>query len=190
MLEASGVDRYPLRRLGGRAPLPWVQPVPFWMLPTYRPSISPSRVMTVTGGLLLAGGIVGGLVGGGLLGIFATIARITGAETGLPPLRVFGIAAGAGAIIGAVTGPPLAWLLLRRVPIGKALLHTAVGSVIGGLLGGVLTFTGITGRNAFPWFFATVFAGYVGAALRLWLISRRAPRSRLAAGHEGSDLGG
>lgn len=145
--------------------------------------------MAVTGGLLLAGGIVGGLVGGGVLGVFVTIARLLG-ESGLPPLRVFGVAAGVGALIGALTGPPLAWLLLRRVPIGKALLHTAVGSVVGGLLGGVLAFTGVTGRNAFPWFFATVFAGYVGAALRLWLISRQAPRSRLGTGPDVSDLEG
>jgi hypothetical protein len=157
------------------------------MLPTSRPSISPSRVLAVTGGLLLAGGVVGGLVGGGLLGIFASIGKVAG-ETG-PPLRLFGIAAGVGAIIGALTGPPLAWLLLRRVPIGKALMHTAVGSVIGGLLGGVITFTGIAGRNAFAWFFAAVFAGYVGAALRLWLISRRAPRSRLVAEHGPLDAG-
>jgi hypothetical protein len=159
------------------------------MLPTSRPSISPSRVLAVTGGLLLAGGVVGGLVGGGLLGIFASIGKVAG-ETGLPPLRLFAIAAGVGALIGALTGPPLAWLLLRRVPIGKALLHTGVGSVIGGLLGGVITFTGIAGRNAFAWFFAAVFAGYVGAALRLWLISRRAPRSRPVAEHDPLDAGG
>ena len=171
-------------------PLSWMQSVPFWMLPAYRPSISPSRVLAVTGGLLLAGGVVGGLVGGGLLGIFAAIEQIAGSGRGLPPLRVFGFATGAGAVIGAVTGPPLAWLLLRRVPIGKALLHTGVGSVIGGLLGGVLAFTGIAGRNAFPWFFATVFTGYVGAALRLWLISRRTPRSRPGVGHDPMNSGG
>jgi hypothetical protein len=160
------------------------------MLPAIRRSVSPARVIAVTGGLLVAGAIVGGIVGAGLLGIFVSVVNVLGKNTGVPPLRAFAAVAGIGAAIGAVTGPPLAWLLLRRVPIGKALLHTAIGSVIGGLLGGVIIFTGVSGRAAFPWLFAMVFAGYVGAALRLWRVSRRPPRSLPAAELGSADLDG
>jgi hypothetical protein len=40
-----------------------------------------------------------------------------------------------GALLGALVGPPVAWALLRRVPIGWAALGVATGALIGGLGG-------------------------------------------------------
>jgi hypothetical protein len=38
-----------------------------------------------------------------------------------------------GAVLGALVGPPAAWTLLRRVPIGWAVLGVAAGALVGGL---------------------------------------------------------
>ena len=40
-----------------------------------------------------------------------------------------------GALLGALVGSPVAWALLRRVPIGWAVLGVAAGALVGGLGG-------------------------------------------------------
>jgi hypothetical protein len=40
-----------------------------------------------------------------------------------------------GALLGALVGPPVAWTLLRRVPVGWAVLGVAAGALVGGLGG-------------------------------------------------------
>ncbi|MGH7531525.1 MAG: hypothetical protein ACREMN_14185 [Gemmatimonadales bacterium] len=40
-----------------------------------------------------------------------------------------------GAVLGAFAAPALAWLLLRRVPLGTAFLHLTLGATIGGVFG-------------------------------------------------------
>jgi uncharacterized membrane protein YfcA len=44
-------------------------------------------------------------------------------------------AAGAGAALGAVCGPTLAWSLLRHVSLWRVILWTAVGTVVGSFAG-------------------------------------------------------
>ena len=39
-----------------------------------------------------------------------------------------------GAAIGAVTTPLIAWVLLRNVPLGRAIAQCALGTVVGGVL--------------------------------------------------------
>ena len=49
--------------------------------------------------------------------------------------RILGVAAGVGAAFGALAGPALGWLLLRRVPLGIAAGGVAMGTAIGAVIG-------------------------------------------------------
>lgn len=49
-------------------------------------------------------------------------------------------AAALGAAVGAVGAPSLAWGLLRRVPLGRALAETAAGTLLGAAAGALLGF--------------------------------------------------
>ena len=72
------------------------------------------------------------------------------------------ITGAAGAAIGVIAAPIMSWLLLRDVPLGRAILHTAIGTVFGGILGLVL---------ASP--FIGAVAGFSAAALRLSISARQ-----------------
>ncbi len=66
------------------------------------------------------------------------------------------------AVIGAVVGPLLAWGALRRVPIWRAAVGTAVGGLIGAIVG-LLTLSG-----SFFLFFTVA-----GTGLAAWRLQRR-----------------
>lgn len=77
-----------------------------------------------------------------------------------------------GALLGALVGPPVAWALLRRVPIGWAVLGVATGALVGGL-GGDQFLGEQLGRAPLPlrlaWLWGAL-AGVVLTALALrWL---------------------
>ena len=78
-----------------------------------------------------------------------------------------------GAAIGAVVAPLMSWLLLRHVPLGRAILHTAIGTVLGGILG-------LTLGNPF----AGSIVGFGVAAVRLSITAKQ--RRRLRADDDGA----
>ena len=84
-------------------------------------------------------------------------------------LVVLGLAAGVGTVIGVFTAPLLAWAILRRVPLGKALLATVLGTVSGGVLGELLW----QDRYVMPGLFLGGLAGFVLGGVVVWLISRQ-----------------
>jgi hypothetical protein len=65
--------------------------------------------------------------------------------------------------------PATAWIFLRRVPLGLALLGTLVGTVVGGALGWIV---GI-GNDPIQGGLVGAFAGFAGAALLLRLRAAR-----------------
>jgi hypothetical protein len=84
------------------------------------------------------------------------------------------------AIVGAIGLPVLAWLLMRRVPLWRAILEPAVGGVLGTL----------TALATIPLLHPPllvqplcVLAGIIGAAVRLRRTHQRVPSVR-----SGSDL--
>jgi len=89
------------------------------------------RIVAVTLALTGAGAIVGALAGAAAL----TFSLLVTSE----PRPAAGLIMGAflGAPIGAVTAPALAWLLLRRVPLGRMFMECSVGTTIGGVIGWV-----------------------------------------------------
>ena len=116
------------------------------------------RILLVTAGLSVAGAVLGGLA--------ATIALVTIVETTAYAARTWGtvtsdmlfVAAADGALFGLVLGPLVAWLALRRVPLGVTLLTSTAGTIVGAIVGAALPFLGpIVGA----------VAGFVGTAL--WL---------------------
>jgi len=129
--------------------------------PTTGRSISPVRVVLVTAGLAGAGGVAGAVVA---MATFTLLAWATnGPVFDLVAYLVTGIV---GAACGVVLGPAVAWLLLRSVPLGKAILQTSIGAAIGGVLGWVFPTWGLLGMLGFAGL------GAVLAAVRLRLSPR------------------
>lgn len=118
---------------------------------------SPSRVIGVTLGLSLTGAVLGGVAGAVALGIGLLFKA--GLET-FSHLSVLLIPGAIGAVLGSVCAPLAGWLLLRRVPLGRAFAGLVVGTVLGGLAGwfSPLTF------NVLLQPIASAAAGFVAAA--------------------------
>ena len=92
---------------------------------------SPARILAVTAGLLAGGALFGAVAGGIaitiLMAVFGSFDRSLFLET-----------ARMSAVLGAVLLPIAGLLLLRRVPLWRALTGTLAGTVIGSLLGSAL----------------------------------------------------
>ncbi len=130
------------------------------------------RILAVTAGLAVAGAIVGAIAGAAALAIWGLF--VQGPPSGAVG-NGFGsfLAAGAGigALFGVVLGPAAAWLLMRTVPLGRALFGTAVGTVIGGVAGLAL------GLNPI----AMPVAGFLAAALALRVTAGRGGKKKAIA---------
>ena len=87
------------------------------------------RIVVVTLALMAAGLAFGALAGGLA---FTTVGILAG---GGIAVDAFEIGAIFGAPLGAITAPVLAWLLLRRVPLGRMFLVCSTGTTIGGIVG-------------------------------------------------------
>jgi hypothetical protein len=135
------------------------------------------RILGVTLGLVGLGALAGAACGAAipvaallLTGRYDIIARDAGLLTAL--------GAGCGAVAGGVAGPAAAWGLLRRVPLGKAVLWGAAGTVAGALAGELLA-----PLNPYTWVMPGVIPGSIlglltaSAGLRLHTgrAARRAP---------------
>lgn len=130
------------------------------------------RIAAVTGGLLVAGAIAGA-VAADLAYVIAMALENPGPWLmDVEPLLFVG---SLGALLGGVLLPITAWLFLRRVPIGLAVLGTLLGTVVGGALGWVL----FSGANQIRTGLAGAFAGFALSALLLRLFAS-APRVRVS----------
>lgn len=80
-----------------------------------------------------------------------------------------------GTPLGAIGGPTLGWLLLRRVPLGRAIVATALGTVIGSLVGAATwRIARIGGDVGGLFLIAGAVAGFVVTAVGLWAITATA----------------
>ena len=130
-----------------------------------------ARVLAVTSGLVAAGAGAGALAGAAVAGVIAAIVEHPGAalEPGL-----LGFGATFGAVLGAVLLPLAGWLLMRRVPLGRALLGTAAGAVSGGLLGWFMP----VGADVIA---RTLVAGVAGFLVAVIVLRRSAAAARVGA---------
>jgi len=93
----------------------------------------PARAALVTTGLIGAGALFGAVAGTIAVAISLTI-------DGLEALVVAAYLGSLfGAPLGAIAAPILGWLLLRRVPLGRMFVGCAAGTVIGGVIGFILS---------------------------------------------------
>jgi hypothetical protein len=117
---------------------------------------SPTRIVAVTAGLVLAGGVAGGLAGG-IAALLVGIVIGGGKDVLADPFLFFLFGASFGGRIGAVLLPLFAWLVLRHVPLGRALAFTIPGAIVGGLVGALLPI----GTSLLP----SIVGGTIGFAL-------------------------
>jgi hypothetical protein len=133
------------------------------------------RILTVTLGLVLTGATCGAVIGG-IIMLGWAIARVPGGSP-LSIAAAFAFGAPFGAVIGAVIAPIASWTLLRRVPLGRAIVGAAIGTAIGAVVGGLIVpLTPVVGG----------IAGFVGSVVYLRVIV--APR--LERQRASSDLAG
>ena len=132
------------------------------------------RIVAVTAGLLAGGARAGALAAD------AAILIVTTVDGSGVPLRWDALAfvAAVGALFGGVLLPVTAWLFLRRVPLGLALLGTVLGTIVGAVLGWTSTIMLGGGEVAVMQDgLIGAFAGFACAALLLRLRAS-APRVR------------
>jgi hypothetical protein len=89
------------------------------------------RILAVTAGLSVAGGVLGAVASVIALLLAAALTE------GLPlPLHldVLAFVALFGAVLGMIAAPAGGWLLLRRVPVGRAMLWSVIGTIVGGVV--------------------------------------------------------
>ena len=119
-------------------------------------SVSPLRVLLVLIGLVAIGIVAGTSCG-------AAIAVLLG---GLGPDVFVGVL---GAVFGAFLAPITGFSLLRRVALGRAILWTSVGTVLGGLIGfGWQPLLGLGRVSGDEMSMLGPFIGFGIAAFRLW----------------------
>jgi hypothetical protein len=79
--------------------------------------------------------------------------------------KVWRFGAIVGGFFGAVAAPVTAWLFLRHVPLGRLMLQTTIATALVGGVGFALSLN--------PFLFA--FVGFLGAAIRLALVTPSRP---------------
>ena len=127
-----------------------------------------SRVLAVSIGLAAGGAIAGALAG---VAVAALVASLMQTSRAALDLGLLAIGAAFGAPLGAVLFPLAGWLLMRRVPLGRALLGTSVGTIAGGVIGWfVPAGSDIIGR--------TLIAGLIGFAIAVFVLRRSSGASR------------
>ena len=146
------------------------------------------RIIAVTLGLSIAGAIFGAVAGVIALVVLTVLSDGAPNSRSLPILEMAVRPAIIGAGLGAVGAPAIAWLLLRHVPLGKAVAWSAVGSVLGGVAGWGLATVLDRANHAIDTGLATqakglilgAVAGFLAAALILRL-RVRASRGRASS---------
>ena len=136
----------------------------------------PARILAVTLGLTLTGAVFGGLAG---VVAFALAILITEGSIGAVDFQILPFAGYFGAAIGAVAAPAAGWLLLRRVPLGRAVVSTVAGAVAGGVTGWTLgeqfatTLDGVVSALGDP-FVSAVLGAVAGFLIAAFIVRRRA----------------
>lgn len=131
------------------------------------------RILAVTAGLVVFGAATGAIAGAlvAMLAVAIKWGPVEAADLGLAA-----VGATFGAPLGAVLLPAAGWLLMRRVPLGRAMLGTMLGTIAGGLLGWLLPVVPDPVNR-------TLLAGFLGFVLAVVTLRRLASRSERASGH-------
>jgi hypothetical protein len=125
--------------------------------------VSPLRATLVALGLVPAGAIAGAVAGA--LGVSIWVA-VTEGITHAFSLGAWLVAGAIGGMLGAALLPLAGFTVLRRVPLGRLLLETILGTALGGAIGAVMSPVGA------GWFNGAL-AGFALSVAHLWWKARR-----------------
>jgi hypothetical protein len=131
----------------------------------------PTRIVLVTAGLCATGGLVGAVSAASVVATLAIHSGGVHALTSGGTPGLLAVAAGFGAFCGIIGGPLLAWGLLRRVPLGRVILYTAAGTILGAIGGQLLQPVNPFAQTV-PGVLAGAFLGFVSAGIGLRVHSR------------------
>ena len=92
--------------------------------------VSPARVVGVTAGLAVASAVAGAAVADAVLATALVVTQ--GPMAGFRDPLVYLVGGVVGAACGLVCGPVAAWTMLRKVPLGRAILEPSIAAEIGG----------------------------------------------------------
>jgi hypothetical protein len=137
------------------------------------------RVAAVTLSIAAIGAVIGGALGAALLAVWGLRLGVRGADI----LASAGFGAGVGAGLGAVLAPLTAFAFLRRVPLGRALAQTSLGTTAGAAVGLLLGSVGASSLASLPVGLGGALVGFLAAAVRLRFATRT---RRVDAGNQGS----
>ena len=129
-----------------------------------------NRILAITTGLF-AFGAAAGAVAGAVVAVLVVL--ITEGPRAAFDLELVQVGVFFGAPLGAVLLPLAGWLLMRRVPLGRAVLWTIVGTILGGLVG---WFTPL-GSDAV---YRSLLSGLAGFALAVLLLRRSTATRQLS----------
>lgn len=132
------------------------------------------RAFSITLAIALIGAVIGGVIGAALLAGWTSLSWVF--YDGGSRASVIAGGAGAGAALGAVLAPLTSWVFLRRVPLGKAILQTTVGTTAGAVIGLGLDSAGLMLRTGVPAGLIGAIAGFLAAAIRLRFAKRTTAR--------------
>jgi hypothetical protein len=135
-----------------------------------------ARVAFVTAGLSASGGLVGALCAAAAVSAIGIVEGGVGSLVSGAGIRLIGLTAGAGAVAGMIAAPLLGWGLLRRVPLGRAILVTAIGTVVGAVGGELLNPFNPYARTV-PGVIGGALVGFFVAGAGLRIATRSAPSS-------------
>ena len=125
-----------------------------------------ARITFVTAGLSAVGGVVGAVCAAAAVAIVASIEMGSAGLASSDTLQLLATSAAVGGAVGMVGAPALGWGLLRRVPLGRAVLGTACGTVLGAIAGELLRPVNPY-SHTIPGFIAGAFLGFVVAGIAL-----------------------
>ncbi len=137
------------------------------------------RVAAVTLSIATIGAIIGGALGAALLAVWGLRLGVHGSDF----LASAGFGASVGAGLGAVLAPLTAFAFLQRVPLGRALAQTSLGTTAGAAVGLLVGSVSASSIMSLPAGLAGALVGFVASAIRLRFATRT---RRVNPGREGS----
>ena len=137
--------------------------------------MSVRRLLLATLGLSGVGAIVGGVCATIAVALILAIRPPHDSVLRFDALPfLFGVAQ-FGAVVGAVAAPVLGFAVLRRVALGRAVVVTALGTIIGAVIGEFLSPLNPYDADLAPGVVRGALAGFVAAGLYLRFTTRHAP---------------
>jgi len=145
--------------------------------------LRPFRILLVTVGLAVTGGVAGAVCGVlALLPLLISQWMWASSDVRFATFRdVAPWAASAGAVLGAVCGPLLAWSLLRHVSLWRVILWATAGTVMGSFAGWAVAKNPILPGVEAILLGALIGMILAGVGLRIRMSSRSGAVGRVAA---------